>query len=201
MRMILVMTLAMLHAFGSSAARAADDVKSFALAPDEKTVAVITGRPYVLELRSPESTRTLPLPDLDAIGFDPRTRLAWSADGRFLSLQAVVTSEANGAMIIDVERLKIVWQKPVTSVAWLEVGHVLLVVPDYEMTDTPTTPGLIRIDAATGREDRVAEGHIFTGEIDVGRSTVVGRDVRMVDGQEVDSIVRVDLEDRHQKSH
>jgi hypothetical protein len=178
---------------GCAWASAGEGVEAFALAPDERTVAVVTGRPHVLELRETNGTRTLALPMLDAIEVDADPRLAWSADGRYLSVQAAVASESNGALIVDVDRLEVVWERPVSSVAWLEAGHALLVVPDYEINGEQTNAGLIRVDPATGREDPIASEYFFTGDLDVGHSVVVGRDVRKVGEQSIHSIVRVDL--------
>jgi hypothetical protein len=178
-----------------SAGASAPTVVSYSISPDESNAALLTDQPYRLRIVGEGTDKSVALTEIDDVkdvAPDPRIELA--GDGKYLAIVYAASEEETVVEVVDVATLSVIRRMSATSAAWLDEGHTLIVVPLYPLDGTQETPGLIRLDAATGRSDVVAANTFFTGELDAGRHGVLARSVKLEDGLPVFGVTRVDLE-------
>jgi hypothetical protein len=193
MRHLTASAVAISLILAAGSVRSETGIEAFVLAPDDHAIAILTAGPFVLELEEGGQKKGMPLPFLEEAEVPPKPRLAWSHDGRYVSIQYRFDEDTNVAAIIDVNQLKVVWQERVAWVEWIDDGHYLLAVPHYSSDEEQAVAGLIRIDPSTGEEKQVAIDRYFTGEFDAGRSVVVGHVVRKVGDRYAYSLEEVEL--------
>jgi hypothetical protein len=173
-----------------------EEVVAFALSPDDASAAIIVHAPAVELVIRGEKERRLALPryaEAESISRRLTPTLSWSADSRVLALEYLVDDQTTAVEVVDVSSMSVVWGRAVAGAKWAKEGHDLYVVPSYPVGDWQSKPGLLKVDASTRKEQVMAGDHYFTGEFDVGRDVVLGREVRLVDGKPVFSLARVDI--------
>lgn len=119
----------------------------------------------------------------------------WSADSRYVAVEYQINDDASAVHIADVGHTP-----PVLidagrghSAKWSRSGHKLFIVPDFGVTELPTTAGMIVFDPALRTSDRVAKEYYFFGRYDVGASNVIAQAIEYVEGRPTYSLIAYDL--------
>jgi hypothetical protein len=167
------------------------EILEFSLSPDDTMTVVVTKLPFEVRIVTDSGSRIVPMPNLGLEHPGPEPEISWSPDSRFFAIHYMMTTESDAVEVVDASIGKVVWGGAAPDAEWLDRGHVLLLVPHFDVGEFQSRSGLIRLDAATLEERIVAPGYYFTGYIKAGGSHVVGY-VDQPDGNP--SLMKVDLE-------